>query len=250
MKTTTTIGMVAVLLAGCGEMTGDTSGTDGGGGGGGGSDVTGGTGGGTTSTTSIPWDGSPYLGFGYDGAPCDAQHAMTERVRSGDTPVITSLPIVAPVHGFITRVTVVHAIESVLGACGTGERTVLVSQPVKGAVPSSPPVHETIAWSSADVLGAPAYNLPGEQRSESVALGRDLADALEVQAGDVVHIGSLLDSEPICVLASSTMLDGEEPPQGHAFCAQGDTWGGCAPMPFLGATSWIAYVGWVDFAPY
>jgi hypothetical protein len=250
----TTIWMVAVLLAGCGDATNTgTGGTDAGGSGG---DGMAGSGGGTTSTTSttsIPWDGSPYLGFGFDGAPCDKTNAFQERVRSGDIPAMASAPIHVPVDGFITRVTVVHAIQSATGSCDVVGRRVLISEPVADAVPSSPPVYEQHEWLSADVAAAPVYELPGQSvksLSKTVELGRDLLEPLEVHAGDYVHIGSLLDSESICVLASGTTLDGAPPPEGHAYCVEGETWSSCAELPYPGSDFWIAYVGWVDFAPY
>lgn len=59
-------------------------------------------------TIAIPWDGSPYLGVGYDGSPCSAQGAYY--LSPDETPALLSLAIVVPVNGFITGATVVHVV--------------------------------------------------------------------------------------------------------------------------------------------
>lgn len=203
--------------------------------------------GGSGGVDVVPWDGSPYLGFGYDGSPCDAQQAFAERDTEAPASLASS-PMRAPVNGFITRITVVHAIQSVLGTCSSGERRVLLSVPTDGSVPVSPAVHEEQVWTQDDVESAPKYKVPYEETSRSVELGRDLVNPVYVQAGEYVHLASVLDEPGICAFSCGAMLDDTELPTGHAHCTVAEEWIGCGPMPDPGATNYLAFVGWVDFA--
>lgn len=236
--------LTIVLLGGC---AGTTEAADGGGAGqgGGGAATTDTHGAGGAEPT--PWDGSPYLGFGYDGAPCSAQDAFAER-DAGPGSSLASSPILVPVNGFVTRVTVAHVVQSALGTCSAVARRVLLSEPTSGSVPVSPGVREEQSWSATEVAEAPLYPMPEADKSRAVQLGRDLSEPMYVKAGQYLHVASVLDDSAICALGCGKLLDGTEPPKGHAHCTVAETWEGCGPMPDPGASSHVAYVAWVDFA--
>jgi len=185
--------------------------------------------------TAIPWDGSPYLGVGYDGSPCSAQGAYY--LSPDETPRLLSLAIVVPVDGFITGATAVHIVADAADVCDVSARAVLVSEPVPAGAPFSPPVHEALVFSLSDLSNAQPYALPDAQVASAVQVTRPLADVMAVHAGDVVHLATVRDVTDVCPLECDV-------PSGSVtyLCADVDGWKGCAPRE-------LTAVAWLDFAP-
>lgn len=185
--------------------------------------------------TSIPWDGSPYLGVGFDGSPCSAQGAYY--LSPDETPRLLSLAIVVPVDGFITGATVVHVVRDAADVCDVSARSVLVSEPVPAGAPFSPPVREALAFSLSDLSTAAAYVLPDAQVASAVQVTRDLAAVMQVHAGDVVHLATVRDATDVCP------LECDAPSSSVTYlCTDVDAWQGCAPRE-------TTAVAWLDFAP-
>lgn len=186
-------------------------------------------------TIAIPWDGSPYLGVGFDGSPCSAQGAYY--LSPDETPALLSLAIVVPVNGFVTGATVVHVVRDAADVCDASARTVLVSEPVPAGAPFSPPVRETLTFSLSDLSTAPPYALPGAQVASAVQVTRDLADVMAVHAGDVVHLATVRDVTDVCPLECDA-------PSGSVtyLCSDVGAWKGCAPRE-------MTAVAWLNFAP-
>jgi hypothetical protein len=186
-------------------------------------------------TTAIPWDGSPYLGVGYDGSPCSAQGAYY--LSPDETPRLLSLAIVVPADGFITGATVVHVVADAADVCDMSARTVLVSKPVPAGAPFSPPVHEALVFSLSELSNAQPYALPDAQVASAVQVTRPLADVMQVHAGDVVHLATVRDATDVCPLECDA-------PSGSVtyLCTDVDEWKGCAPRA-------MTAVAWLDFAP-
>ena len=187
-------------------------------------------------TVAPPWDGSPFLGVGYDGSPCTAQGAYY--LSPDETPALLSLAIVVPVNGFITGATVVHVVRDAADVCDVSARSVLVSEPVPAGAPLSPPVHEALGFSLSDVNDAADYALPEAQVASAVQVTRALSDVMAVHAGDVVHLATVRDATDVCPLE----CDAPSAPSVTYLCSDVDAWQGCAPRA-------MTAVAWLDFAP-
>ena len=247
--------MVLVLTASCAlcacSSSGDFTTTTGGeaGQGGGGAGGAGGSAGGSGPSSSsssggsepIPWDGAPYLGWGYNGSPCAAGDTYVIDWHD-NTPSLAVYAVHVPVEGFITRATVVQTVSVVGTACTASARQVLISDPVDDAVPMSPGVREAFDWNSEEIYESPLYPSQGSNGSTTHEMGRDLTSPMPVHPGQWVYVASVLAGPEACAVGCDAAADGSPLPEGSFLCTVANDWTGCGPLDRM------ALPGWVDFA--
>lgn len=255
MRTVHSIAALAIvsqiLVTGCGITNECTNGAGVGG--------EGGEGTGTDHLGPIPepGEGPPVpAGYGINGFPCTGDNRLSERATADEMadngPELASIPILAPFDGWVTSVSMVHAVDDVAHICGDSPRRVFVSNPTKDSVPASPGIHEVLEWSTDDIEGAPYYlpqsdpdSNPPPSEKYYVVLTRALAAPFHVWADEYIHIGSLLDDPTICQISCEDS-PADPIPMGDAYCGKGLSWSGCGVHPYPGSTP-LAYIGWADF---
>ncbi len=240
--------LTAALLCACGGETGTV------GPGGGAGDV-GGAGAGPSSGGSgaggevLPPD-PIAVGFGADGAPCAYPEGFTPiGPASSETGDLGSRPILVPVAGTVTGVSVVIAVG--FGPCSEVARTVRLSKSSAVMSGEGAELHEEVSFSEPLVEEAPDYPVEGVPEYSAVRLHRDLAVPLHVEEGSYIHLASVLATTDTCIAGCRDTNAAPIADMGSQWCTGGPAWEGCGlmtgPAPGVGHVN--EFLAWVEFQP-